>query len=178
MQHTHLQLSVTSSLRSALTGTQEVSFQDSLNADFDVQVATKRFRFSLIPKVSRSFSLSVTLHLPFRVSSLLCSQTFSELVSREAIHFMAEDQAAFKQWVRVIKEINRSLLFSPLPPFSSHTPVSQRCARSREAGGAPLTDEVPLHPSFLSPSPSLTHLYVRGSTNVIQAVSAANQAKL
>lgn len=54
MQNTHLHLSVTSSLRSAFTGTQEVSFQDSLKADFDVQMATKRFRFSLIPKVSLS----------------------------------------------------------------------------------------------------------------------------
>lgn len=63
MQHTHLNLSVTSSLRSALTGTQEVSFQDSMNADFDVQVATKRFRFSLIPKVKSliSFFLEQTL---------------------------------------------------------------------------------------------------------------------
>lgn len=51
MQHTHLHLSISSSLRSAITGTQEISFQDSLNADFDVAVATKRFRFSLIPKV-------------------------------------------------------------------------------------------------------------------------------
>ncbi len=81
LQHTHLHLSVSSSLRSAITGTQEVSFQDSLNADFDVQLATKKFRFSLIPK------------------------TFSELVSREAIHFMAEDIISFKQWVGLIRDI-------------------------------------------------------------------------
>ena len=56
MQHTHLHLSISSSLRSAITGTQEISFQDSLNADFDVDTATKRLRFSLIPKVKKIIS--------------------------------------------------------------------------------------------------------------------------
>lgn len=45
-------ISATSTLRGALVGTQEISFQDAFSADFDIQFASKHFKFSLIPKVT------------------------------------------------------------------------------------------------------------------------------
>lgn len=41
----------TGALRSVLTGTADFSFADSLAADFDVNMALKKFKFALMPKV-------------------------------------------------------------------------------------------------------------------------------
>jgi len=78
-------LSATSALRGALLGNQEISFQDAISADFDVQAAAQKYKFSLLPKVS------------------------SELSLREALHFMAEDEIDYSQWLKVLRVVIATL---------------------------------------------------------------------
>lgn len=68
----------TGALRSVLTGTADFSFADSLAADFDVNIALKKYKFALMPKV------------------------VSELHFVESFEFVAEDETAFTQWINVL----------------------------------------------------------------------------
>ena len=51
LKHDRNYESVSSYLRTALIGTSEMLLSDAVGADFDVELATKRFKFALVPKV-------------------------------------------------------------------------------------------------------------------------------
>ena len=62
-------LSLNNSLRSAVFGTNELSFMDMMSADFDVNAATSSYKFCLVPKVSACTLFQIFHNMNFILST-------------------------------------------------------------------------------------------------------------
>jgi len=77
----HNRYSATASVREMLLGSNELSYMNSLYADFDTTIALQNFKFSLIPKL------------------------LTEIENVEAVHFMAEDLQNYSEWLKILKRM-------------------------------------------------------------------------
>jgi hypothetical protein len=89
-------------MRQLLTGSHELTAADFMNAKFDVPTALASFKFSLIPTV---LFLSPPLSVTFL--SYFFSQSENELLTLVPLHFMAESESDFTEWVDPLTEIQR-----------------------------------------------------------------------
>lgn len=74
-------ISATGTIRGAVLGSDELTFMDNLQADFNVKFATSNLKFSLIPKVS------------------------NEMEATEILHFMTEDDVSYTQWLTMLNSV-------------------------------------------------------------------------
>lgn len=76
--------SLTTAMKSTFMGNEDFSMADLLTAEYDLQYASRNFKFGLVPKVS------------------------SELVASSAHEFLAHDEKTFKNWTQTLLTVVRA----------------------------------------------------------------------
>lgn len=79
-------------MKSAVLGNEDFALSDLLTSEFDLQYASRNFKFGLVPKVS------------------------SELVASSVHEFLAHDEKTYKMWTDALATVVRFVLVTLLLP--------------------------------------------------------------
>eukprot|EP01038_Epipyxis_sp_PR26KG_P004345 gene4345-6149_t len=89
--------SLSSTVKSAMLGNEDFSMSDLLTSEHDLQLASKNYKFGLLPKVS------------------------SELMASTHHEFLAHDERAYSQWVTALKTVIDAYDLIAATPTIEHT---------------------------------------------------------
>ncbi len=73
--------SLTTALKSSMMGNEDFSMKDLLSSEFDLQYASRNFKFGLVPKVS------------------------SELMASTVHEFLCHDDKTYKSWTQALATV-------------------------------------------------------------------------
>jgi len=90
-------VSLSSAMKTAMIGNEDFSLADAMSSEFDLQYASKNFKFGLIPKVS------------------------SELNAAIIYEFLAHDEKTYKQWTTALSTVVKSYDLIAAMPSIEHT---------------------------------------------------------
>jgi len=90
-------VSLSSTMKSAMIGNEDFSMTDAMTSEYDLQFASKNFKFGLIPKVS------------------------SELHATFNIELLAHDEKTYKQWISAIGTVIKGYDSISAMPSIEHT---------------------------------------------------------
>jgi hypothetical protein len=90
-------VSLSSAMKTAMIGNEDFSLADAMGSEFDLQYASKNFKFGLIPKVS------------------------SELNAAVIYEFLAHDEKTYKQWTTALSTVVKSYDLIAAMPSIEHT---------------------------------------------------------
>jgi len=90
-------VSLSSAMKTAMIGNEDFSIADAMSSEFDLQYASKNFKFGLIPKVS------------------------SELNAAVIHEFLAHDEKTYKQWTQALSTVVKSYDLIAAMPSIEHT---------------------------------------------------------
>lgn len=89
--------SLSSTMKSAMLGNEDFAMSDLLTSEYDLQYASRNFKFGLIPKVS------------------------SELVATTNYEFLAHDEKAYNTWIKTLESIVKAYDDIAAMPNIEHT---------------------------------------------------------
>lgn len=90
-------VSLSSAMKTAMIGNEDFSLADAMSSEFDLQYASKNFKFGLIPKVS------------------------SELNAAVIYEFLAHDEKTYKQWTNALSTVVKAYDLIAAMPSIEHT---------------------------------------------------------